>query len=179
MSSKTPSGNSLELRVRITQANEIKAADYCGTSDPYLIVRIGNNFERTKTVKKTLNPQWNEDFVFYLEPNPDNKKEPLVNMAFLELWDQDSFSKDDIMGRGSFGFANLQASKAKTEWYTLNHNDGTLAGKVEMSLTAINWGEPKTTIAKPVTSSAYPPPPPGTTSSAQPDGPNPFGAFSS
>lgn len=36
-------------------------------SDPYCVVYYGDKKEKTKSVAKTLNPHWNESFVFTVD----------------------------------------------------------------------------------------------------------------
>ena len=48
----------------LVEARDLIAADWRGTSDPYVRVQYGNLKKRTKVVYKTLNPQWNQTFEF-------------------------------------------------------------------------------------------------------------------
>ena len=51
----------------VIEARGIKAGDFGGTSDPFVEVRIKGqtHYLRTKTIKKTLTPCWNEELVLY------------------------------------------------------------------------------------------------------------------
>ncbi|KAM3187077.1 hypothetical protein ACTXT7_003042 [Hymenolepis weldensis] len=56
-----------ELTVGIIQARDLPAMDMCGTSDPYVKVFLLPNKKKkfeTKVHRKTLNPVFNESFVF-------------------------------------------------------------------------------------------------------------------
>lgn len=54
------------VRVRLLEAKDLMAKDTFmmglvkGKSDPYAILRVGNSQRKSKTIKKTLNPYWNE-----------------------------------------------------------------------------------------------------------------------
>ena len=77
-----------------------RAMDYNGLSDPYVTARVGTRWMyRTKTVSRNLNPHWNET----------TSLELLYTDRYLviDVWDQDSLSKDDIMGRIVFSLATL------------------------------------------------------------------------
>lgn len=56
------------MRVHVVEAKELVAMDTVmmglvkGKSDPYAILRVGNQRFRTKTIKESLNPRWNEVF---------------------------------------------------------------------------------------------------------------------
>lgn len=57
----------MQLTVGILQAAELPALDMGGTSDPYVKVFILPDKKKkyeTKVQKKTLNPTYNETFVF-------------------------------------------------------------------------------------------------------------------
>ena len=58
---------SVQLKVEVIQAQELPAMDMSGTSDPYVKVYVlpdkKKKFE-TKVYRKTLNPIFNETFVF-------------------------------------------------------------------------------------------------------------------
>ena len=53
-------------RVKVIAARNLKAADHGGTSDPYVTISLGKHIEakhaphKTRTVKKTINPVWEE-----------------------------------------------------------------------------------------------------------------------
>lgn len=49
------------LRVKLRQANNLMSADTNGLSDPYVKLSAGGVTKKSKIVKKTLNPVWNED----------------------------------------------------------------------------------------------------------------------
>ena len=48
---------------------------HLGTADPYVILRVRtspNSKQRTTTKDDEVNPEWNEDFKFYLNPEKEN-----------------------------------------------------------------------------------------------------------
>jgi len=62
------------------------------SSDPYVKIMCGDReVGKTKTVPKSLNPVWEEQFMFELEPNDRAVVE-------LQLYDHDAFNQDDAMG---------------------------------------------------------------------------------
>eukprot|EP01101_Sappina_pedata_P010959 TRINITY_DN7064_c0_g1_i1.p1 TRINITY_DN7064_c0_g1~~TRINITY_DN7064_c0_g1_i1.p1 ORF type:complete len:310 (+),score=79.54 TRINITY_DN7064_c0_g1_i1:15-944(+) len=140
MANKKPSTGSLELRVTINQATGLPVADSNGKSDPYAIFKIAKYSEKTKTISKTLNPVWNHDLSVYLDPKPSRKTEPQEDIAFIEVYDSDMFSRDDLLGTTSFNIALLHPNTPKAEWYNLNKPNGSPAGRIQVTLTAVNWG---------------------------------------
>ena len=73
--------------------------DWIGRSDPYLkIDLVANNDDnevidsvRTETKKRTLNPDWDEEFVFRVKP--------AEHKLVLKIFDEDKWSTDDFLGR--------------------------------------------------------------------------------
>lgn len=61
--------------------------DKSGTSDPYLVLSMGDTKEATSAVSKTLNPEWNQTFEF-----PVTSAESALLDAVC--WDKDRFRKD-------------------------------------------------------------------------------------
>ncbi len=56
-----------QLTVGIIQGRDLPAMDMCGTSDPYVKLYLLPNKKKkceTKVHRKTLNPVFNENFVF-------------------------------------------------------------------------------------------------------------------
>ena len=52
----------LLLHLRVIKAKDLPAADRAGTSDPFVQVAVAKHKVRTKTIKKTLNPEWLQDY---------------------------------------------------------------------------------------------------------------------
>ncbi|OAY65853.1 protein C2-DOMAIN ABA-RELATED 11-like [Ananas comosus] len=93
------------LKVFVGQGKRLAIRDFM-SSDPYVVVRVGNLTAKTKVINSCLNPVWNEEFAFSV-------KEPLGVVKF-EVFDRDRFKHDDKMGHA---FLDLQpiagASKLK------------------------------------------------------------------
>lgn len=81
------------LQVCIVQARNLPAADSSGTSDPYVEIKLGAQSLRTRTIPKTLNPQWGDcDFFNFLVW--DN-----TQVLHIRVYDEDTLSLDDYLGR--------------------------------------------------------------------------------
>ncbi|KAJ5623444.1 hypothetical protein N7490_012049 [Penicillium lividum] len=102
----------LLLKVTVIRGRNLAAKDRGGTSDPYLVVTLGDARQSTPTIFKSLNPEWNVSFEM-----------PLGGVPLLECicWDHDRFGKDYL---GEFDialediFVDGQIKKEAT-WYTL------------------------------------------------------------
>jgi len=80
---------SQKLLVTVVSAKDLESKDSNGLSDPYVILKVGTTKCRTKTVTKTLNPDFGETFVLTV-----NQFEPVR----VEVWDYDQLSQDDFEG---------------------------------------------------------------------------------
>ncbi|KAI6803205.1 hypothetical protein KC360_g658 [Hortaea werneckii] len=80
-------GMGLVLRVNAIKGRNLAAKDKRGTSDPYLVITLGDAKEATSVVSRTLNPEWNQTFEFPVTE---------ADSALLEItcWDKDRFKKD-------------------------------------------------------------------------------------
>ena len=80
-------GMGLVLQVQVLKARNLAPKDKSGTSDPYLVLNVGEARQATSVVSKTLNPEWNQTFEFPVTT---------ADSALLEVicWDKDRFKKD-------------------------------------------------------------------------------------
>lgn len=74
----------MSLIINIKNATNLKAADSNGFSDPYTKVEVNYGTKKvsykTKIIKKTLNPEWNETFVV---PNFTNEDLSNTSIKFV------------------------------------------------------------------------------------------------
>ncbi|XP_029115301.1 multiple C2 and transmembrane domain-containing protein 1-like isoform X2 [Scleropages formosus] len=80
------------VSVSLIEGRGLKPMDANGLSDPYVKFRLGHQKYRSKTMYKTLNPQWREQFDFHLY-------EDHGGFVDITVWDKDAGKKDDFMGR--------------------------------------------------------------------------------
>jgi len=85
--------NKARLVVRVIEARGLKAADWGGTSDPFTELRIKAStiVHKTRTIKKTLNPMWNEEFILY----PTNTDTDILS---VKVYDFDTNTSNDLIG---------------------------------------------------------------------------------
>lgn len=107
-------GMGLVLRVHVLKARNLAPKDKSGTSDPYLVLTLGDAREATSVVTKTLNPEWNQTFEFPVAS---------ADAALLEAicWDKDRFKKDymgefDVVLEDLFLYGNTQTDP---KWVSL------------------------------------------------------------
>lgn len=106
--------NGLALKVVVLKARDLAARDKGGTSDPYLVLTLGDSRQATQYVPKTLNPEWNT----IVQMPVSGVRDLLLECV---CWDKDRFGKDYL---GEFDLTLEEIfSSDKTElepkWYRL------------------------------------------------------------
>jgi hypothetical protein len=82
------------LRVLVRRASGLKGADRGGTSsDPYVVVKIGAQEQRTRTIMRSLNPVWEQTLEFR-----GSLTDLLAQSMSLSVKDHDEISRDDHLG---------------------------------------------------------------------------------
>ncbi|XP_030751524.1 synaptotagmin 1-like isoform X2 [Sitophilus oryzae] len=115
--------NQNSLSVTVIQAEDLPALDMGGTSDPYVKVYLlpdkKKKFE-TKVHRKTLNPVFNETFVFKNIPYAEAMNKTLV----FAIFDFDRFSKHDQIGEVKVPLCQIDLAQTIEEWRELQSVEG-------------------------------------------------------
>ncbi|CAH2089117.1 unnamed protein product [Euphydryas editha] len=103
--------NSYLLRLRIVGAYSLAKKDIFGASDPYVRVELQKvdgdvTIETflTKTKKKTLNPVWNQEFIFRVKPQEQK--------LLIQVFDENRLTRDDFLGMVEVPLANVGVESA-------------------------------------------------------------------
>ena len=112
----TLSGESrgLILKTVVLRGRDLAAKDRGGTSDPFLVLTLGEARQSTPAINKTLNPEWNVGFDLPIEG-----LQSLVLEAVC--WDKDRWGKD-YLGEFEIALEDIfQDGKAEQlpRWYPL------------------------------------------------------------
>jgi len=102
------------LVCNIIEAKNLPALDGGVSSDPYCVVTSSFNKQRfkTKVIKKTLSPCWDQQFNFYVNaPN---------GHIHIKLWDKDIL-KDDRLGEVSIAVKKLEDGEVMDTWVYLEN----------------------------------------------------------
>ena len=93
-SARKQEGNKFMFTIKIIEAEDLKAGDINGSSDPYVV--LGDEYQKrlakTRTVYQSLNPRWDET-IDILTTGPLN--------IIATVWDWDMMGDHDCLGRTS------------------------------------------------------------------------------
>ncbi|CAM4728739.1 unnamed protein product [Leuciscus chuanchicus] len=104
-----------ELHCNIIKAKGLKPMDSNGLADPYVKLHLlpgasKSNKLRTKTLRTTLNPVWNEALVYHGITNEDMLKKTLR----LSVSDEDKFGHNEFIGETRVVLKKLKMNQKKT-----------------------------------------------------------------
>mmetsp|Transcript_55579 Transcript_55579/g.113125 ORF Transcript_55579/g.113125 Transcript_55579/m.113125 type:complete len:582 (-) Transcript_55579:353-2098(-) len=104
------------LQVRVIEAKGLLAADFNlvskKSSDPYCLLRVGHGVQvRTCTVGATLEPRWDVTTAFRVSR--------LDSFLHLEVWDEDTATRDDALGFLDLSLAKVPLSRPFRGWVPL------------------------------------------------------------
>ncbi|XP_063731568.1 cytosolic phospholipase A2 zeta-like [Eleginops maclovinus] len=104
------------LNVTILRAEKVPSMDYFSKSDCYVILTLPTataRSYRTATVWNNNNPEWNETFTFRV---PTKVK----NILEFMLYDEDTWSPDDLISTLQFDIKNLTIGQKKTKEFVIH-----------------------------------------------------------
>ncbi|KAM4528559.1 multiple C2 and transmembrane domain-containing protein 1-like isoform 2-T2 [Odontesthes bonariensis] len=88
------------VSIALIEGRNLTPMDPNGLSDPYVKFRLGPQKYKSKTVPKTLSPQWREQFDLHLY-------EETGGMLEITVWDKDTGRRDDFIGRCQLDLSTL------------------------------------------------------------------------
>ncbi|XP_011811543.1 PREDICTED: double C2-like domain-containing protein beta, partial [Colobus angolensis palliatus] len=103
------------LHCTITKAKGLKPMDHNGLADPYVKLHLlpgasKANKLRTKTLRNTLNPTWNETLTYYGITDEDMIRKTLR----ISVCDEDKFRHNEFIGETRVPLKKLKANHTKT-----------------------------------------------------------------
>ncbi|KAF2481390.1 hypothetical protein BDY17DRAFT_301260 [Neohortaea acidophila] len=116
--------NAGNLRVEVLDAADLPAADRNGYSDPYSIFRYHDKeVHKTKTIKKTLSPAWNEFFEVPIRSRT-------AGGLKVDVYDYDVGSKADYLGGSAIDLKELEPFQPKEVRLNLDGKSGSIRLKM-------------------------------------------------
>ncbi|XP_017366065.1 double C2-like domain-containing protein beta isoform X2 [Cebus imitator] len=103
------------LHCTITKAKGLKPMDHNGLADPYVKLHLlpgasKANKLRTKTLRNTLNPTWNETLTYYGITDEDMLRKTLR----ISVCDEDKFRHNEFIGETRVPLKKLKPNHTKT-----------------------------------------------------------------
>ncbi|XP_028270927.1 multiple C2 and transmembrane domain-containing protein 1 [Parambassis ranga] len=117
------------VSISLIEGRSLQPMDANGLSDPYVKFRMGHQKYKSKTIPKTLNPQWREQFDFHLY-------EEQGGYVDITVWDKDAGKKDDFMGRCTIDLSLLSKEHTHKLDLPLEEGEGLLVLLVTLTASA-------------------------------------------
>ena len=109
-----PDEEANSLLITLVRCRNLPVMDtgvFGGSSDPYCVIRVGDERVKSTVRKKDLNPVWVESFEL---PNADKDQK-----VVFEVLDYDAYGTSDPIGRFALPFLALSDRKLMRRWFVL------------------------------------------------------------
>ncbi|XP_056335810.1 extended synaptotagmin-2-A isoform X2 [Danio aesculapii] len=106
------------LRIHFLEAQDLLSKDTYmgglikGKSDPYGVIKVNNQLFRSKIIKDSLCPKWNEVYEAFVYDGQGQD-------VFIELFDEDT-DHDDFLGSLTMNIDEIQRQQKVDEWFDLD-----------------------------------------------------------
>ncbi|GMH60673.1 hypothetical protein TrST_g7550 [Triparma strigata] len=125
-----------ELNIFILKAHNLKIMDKNllskgGSTDPMFTMVLGEEKQKTKVIKKNLNPEYFEKFTFGMRSNSGKLK--------IICDDYDMGSGNDFVGMVEVDLSKVGDRKELRSWYQLGDDDGSIGMDIGHVLVAVRW----------------------------------------
>lgn len=133
------------LTITVVEGRNLPVMDPTGKSDPYCVVSVGNQVQRTAVHYSTVSPTWHETLQFDISGVPQlMQNEPVENAMScclqhyiqIDVWDYDTLNRDDFMGRIQIPLS-LLSENTTASWYPLGRGSAkdNVCGDIFLELT--------------------------------------------
>eukprot|EP01102_Stenamoeba_stenopodia_P013519 TRINITY_DN439_c0_g1_i1.p1 TRINITY_DN439_c0_g1~~TRINITY_DN439_c0_g1_i1.p1 ORF type:complete len:781 (+),score=191.31 TRINITY_DN439_c0_g1_i1:58-2400(+) len=101
------------LYIKVKDAKELPShSRFLGDCDPYCVIKVESSHLRTRTVWKSHEPIWNEDFNINIT-DPSNAK------LTITVWDEEPGWQDVLIGKVEIPLSKIRSAKTPEQWYPL------------------------------------------------------------
>eukprot|EP01132_Coremiostelium_polycephalum_P005419 gene5419-6758_t len=97
----------------LTEISSPNLMTFSDTTDPYCLVQVDKQKQRTRTIPKKLNPFWCEEFTLEVQ-DPHNAK------IILSIMDDKKYSNDEHIGKLIIPINTLKDQKEREMWFPLS-----------------------------------------------------------
>lgn len=113
-----------KVHLELIKAKDLENADKRGKSDPYAVLKYGNQKAKTNTIRNTQNPQWDFGTDFAVPDGPSND----IN---IEIFDNDKLGTDKSLRKLDLDIGEiLNNDGVEGKWYPLK---GSKSGEILIS----------------------------------------------
>jgi hypothetical protein len=119
------SGGTGSLIIKPSAARLTRDTEFLGKMDPYCVVKMGSQKQRTATHQSAGKfPSWRDSIVF---------RRTHEDMVTFEVWDADTASSDDLVGEGNLPIHSVLTSGNFNDWVNLTYK-GKSSGQLRVDI---------------------------------------------
>lgn len=115
--------------VEVLGGRDLAVGDFIkGESDPYVILKFKGEERKSQVVKGTVNPVYNERFIFWVQEQP--KENEMISVIFLN---KNLVIADEKLGEVHLTL-DIPLNQTCDDWFPLMKDNGELKGRVRMGV---------------------------------------------